>query len=174
MTITANRIHQLEVELTSRTQVLQDKRRQLASAESLFKRTRSNAEGAHVSRLSGEVRLAELAIDGVKEELERAKKPRPVQITGSRSQLVRDREQIVQARDFRHAQHQKQVDAAAQQSGYGDPKHVELHVRNLFGNTERMRRQADELDARRLADIDAQIAEIDRRAQQDQPPLDAA
>jgi hypothetical protein len=172
MTIATNRMHQLETELTTRTQGLKDKRRQLASAESLFKRTRSDVEGAHVSRLLGEVHLAEIAIDGVKEEIERTKKPRPVQITSSRWQLARDREQIVQQRDYRHAQHQKQVDEAVQESGYRDPKHVANHVRNIFGSTERMRLQADQQDARRLADIDAQLAEIDRRT--GSQPLDAA
>jgi hypothetical protein len=162
----------LETELQTRTQILQDKRRQLASAEALFKRSRNDGDGAHVSRLHSEVRLAELATEGVKEELERANAPRPVAIDSSRDQLVRDRALIVQQRDTRHADHQKQVDAAAQQSGYRDPKHVEQHVRNLFGNSERARRKADDFDAKRLAAIDAQLAEIERRA--GSQPQDAA
>lgn len=152
----------LTAEVTTRRQSLENKKQQLSGATARFKQTSHASDGETVARLAGEVRLAEIALDGVQEALRAELEPKRVQVTSSRVALLQQRAQIVQRRDWRHQQHQLQVDQERQRCGYTNEQHVQAHLRNVLGPGDLQRRRADEQDERELASISAQLAELDR------------
>lgn len=157
-----DRKKQLAAEAICRRQELDDKKRQLTGATQRYKHTRHTNDGATVARLAGELRLAEIALDGVDEEIQRLSE-RKVEVTSPRPDLLRQRAGIVQRREWRRSQHQLQVDQERQRCGSNVEQHVQTHLGNVFGPGERARRLADEQDQRELDHISAQLTELNRR-----------
>ncbi|MEI9950612.1 MAG: hypothetical protein WDO74_16950 [Pseudomonadota bacterium] len=163
---------QLTSEVAKRREKLEAARRDLAFATATLKRTGSAIDGQNVTKLAEAVRIAEISLDGATESLAAFNRPRPVQITAPRDALARERSEIVQKRDYRHKTHDEQVARVRQRCGSMSEAHIKIVLNNTFGAGELSRRQADEFDAKRIANIDAQLAELDRLA--GPQPLDAA
>ncbi|HET7540693.1 MAG TPA: hypothetical protein VFK05_12500 [Polyangiaceae bacterium] len=153
-------------EVNKRRERLEAARRDLAFATATLKRTGSAIDGQNVTKLAEAVRIAEISLDGATESLAALNRPRRVVVSDSpnvRTELQRERAEIVQKRDYRHKQHEEQVEAMRQRCKGMPEAHVKIVLNNTFGGGERSRRDADEFDAKRIAHIDAQLAELDRR-----------
>lgn len=168
------RIRQLELERRKHVSNRDSLVARLAGAEQTFKRTRAPSDGHVVTELRNALHLAELQVAGVDEDIGRAQAPRRIQITGNRDHLEGERQRIETRRNFRHKQHAEQVERERQRHRGAPEAHIEIHLRNRFGSSERARREADEQDARLLADIDSQLALLDRREVNQQQPQPAA
>lgn len=154
---------QLEAEAHTRRSRLEQYKNELARASDHYKRTRNDHDGARVTDFANRARLAELALDGVLEELAALDRPRPVSITSPRDELVRMEQQITQRREYRHREHERSVERERRACGYTVEAHIQTHLANLFRSGERMRRQADEQDQRQLDSIRAQLNVLDAR-----------
>lgn len=162
--MTNDRKQRLEAEARTRRTVLENLKNELEGATTRYRRTRNEAtDGARVTELAKRVRLAEIALDGVHDEIRDLGKPRAVSITSPREELLRQRAEIVQKREFRHRQHETAVQQERQRCGYNSERQIAQHLANTFGPGDRVRRQLDDLDERRLADISAELGEHDRR-----------
>jgi hypothetical protein len=159
-----NRKHQLEEESRTRRTTLEQLRTQLASATREYKSSRKDADGRSVSDFADRVRLAEMALDGVLEELDALNRPRRIEITDSRANLCRERDRVQQRLAYRRKEHDEQVEAERQRCGYRNPEWVKRHLANVFrGDPENVLRRSTAEDSTRLEAILAQIAELDRR-----------
>lgn len=158
------RKEQLRAEAATRRATLENQRKALKGATERFKFTRHPADGHSVAALAGQIRLAEIALDGTLEELAGLDEPPRVQVTSPRDELIRQRGEITQRLAFRRQQHEQAVAQERQRCGYRNEQHVQQHLQNVFGSGELLRRRHDEADERQLANIAEQLAELDRRA----------
>lgn len=156
----AARIQRLEREAADRRAILEAEKRLLAQTTAEYKRTRADSDGNRVAEAESRLRLAKLALDGVEEELRAARRPQRIVVTSPRDELVRQRQQITQRMQYRAKERQERVDHERRRCGFREERHIQAHLANVFG---RMRSVEDERDQHTLANIDAQLAELDRR-----------
>ncbi len=143
---------------------LRQARLTLAASEARYVRTRSPVEGNEIGRLTHEVRLLELQQRGIDHQLEVIANPPPVQLsTTDTAELHRQKAQLLQAQRYRHAQHQQQVERVRAQHASATADHMKIYLANAFAGSEAARRKLDSEDARRIANIDAQLSELERR-----------
>jgi hypothetical protein len=162
-----DRIQRLEKEQRETRARLEQLRRELEGASASFKQTRGYQAGVQVNELAGAVRLAELAHDGVTEELERARRPKRVEIYGPRDELERQRALILQQRAIREHDLAERIAAErARCPTKWSEQSVQVHLQQTLGIGLLPQRKSAEQEARLLSHLDEQLAELDRRAEQ--------
>jgi len=151
---------QLTDEVARRRERLETARRNLQLATERFKISGDAAQGQSVTQFAEAARLAEIALDGAHEQLQRLDQAQRV-VTDPvvRCDLARDRAEIVRRRDYRHKEHQERVDRIRQRCAGMSEAHTKIVINNECGNTEYLRRKEDERDAEALARIDAQLGD---------------
>jgi len=160
-----NRIRQLEAERDKKREALRQDRIQLNREENAYMRTRQG--GHNIGPLRDEIHLKELALEGIERDLERARQPQPIIIPvaarASETQeewLLRARSEIEHKRDFRHAQHEQQVEHLLQPYKDAPEAHRRIIYNNHFSSSEHSRREADAADQRLLDEIAQRLAAL--------------
>jgi hypothetical protein len=123
----------------------------------------SDSDARQVTELAELERLGDQALTFAEEQIELANQPKRPIPHSPPPELIRQRDEILQRRDYRHRVHDEQVAHELRRCGYEKPEHVAMHLRNVFGSSEHKRREADEQDKRQLQDISEQLAEWERR-----------
>lgn len=163
--ITINRTRKLASDRVAATEQLRQSRNSLASAEARYMRSRSIVDGNAIGQLTHQIRLLELSLKGFDQSLGLIARPAPVQlITTDTAELHRQKALILQQQRYRHAQHQQQVDRVRAEHKGAPPVHLATYMNNAFASSESARKRADAADDVRLANLDAQLAELERRS----------
>jgi hypothetical protein len=152
----------LQAEAASRRTNLENQRKALKGATERFKFTRHPADGRNVAELAGQIRLAEIALDGTLEALTKVEGPERAHVRSPREELFRQRREITQRLAFRRQQHEQAVAQERQRCGYRNEAHIQQHLRNVFGSGSILRRKTEEQDELQLKNIAEQLAELDR------------
>ncbi|MFZ5891276.1 MAG: hypothetical protein ACOY0T_09520 [Myxococcota bacterium] len=150
---------QLEAEATERRAALEEVRRDLANARERHRRTRDFQDYKAIEALSSREREHENALDGVLEDLAAMARPRRVEVSDSRENLLKRRAELVQRQAYLRREREDAMAQERRRCGSMSEKHAAQHVANIFGNC-----REPGIDEQRLVDhIDQQLAELDRR-----------
>jgi hypothetical protein len=147
-------------EVAQRRAKLGNIRRELSMATERFKRTGYDTDGQNVAKLAGAERLAEMALDGATEQLTSAA---GVRLTASRETLLAAQARITRLMANRHRERNEQIELERQRCGRMPERHIEQHLRNVFGRYDYRECVGDAADKKELARIEAELAEHDRR-----------
>jgi hypothetical protein len=157
-TTTMNQEH-WKNEVAQRRAKLEHIRSELRVARQRYLESAAEIDASNVMQLADRERLADEALTYAEEQLRAAT---TVRITRSREQLVSHRTMITRAMDRRHQEREQQIARERQRCGRMLEKHVETHLRNVFGRYDFNECAGDAEDKRTLASIDAELAEHDR------------
>lgn len=156
------RIAQLEAEHRQLKERLRLARNELAGAEADQRRQRDAISANRLTNAMATVRAAELAVEGIEQDLERARTAR-VEITGSRYSLEQRRAQLVRQNENAAREYEQQCEAI-RAAHRGEPEeHIKIHINNAMGSSAYWREKARRERQTEIDSIDAQLAELDRR-----------
>ncbi len=155
---------QLTAEAAERRETLEQLKLMRDRAVTQYKRTRADADGRAVSDVEQRLRLAEIALDGVLDDLKEADESPRVHITDSRAGLVAQRRDLETRLGAQRKDHEQALEIVRQRCGYRNPEWVKRHVENTYqGDPEQsFLRRTRELRTH-LDNVVAQLAELDRR-----------
>lgn len=121
----------LREEIDRREEELRLVKVQVQRAEEAFRFDRDNYQlGQEVVRLTGQVRLKELALEGAQQELSAADAPRRVVPTGSRDYLEGRRRELAQKLEYRETVRQREI-ARVREAFEGAPeRHLQIELQN--------------------------------------------
>ena len=159
--INQQRIQHLEQEASRRRSRLAQLQRELRAASDAAMSSAS-MNGDNLVAIAGAVQAAELSVAGIERDLAEARRPQRVIVTGSRSSLLRERDQVQQRLDW--VRSQRRIMEERVLAGR-DSRFMSQWRRVLLDNaglTETAARREEAPYLERLGHIDVQLAELDR------------
>ncbi|APU89279.1 hypothetical protein Rctr16k_20 [Virus Rctr16k] len=156
------RIAQLEAEHRKLKEQLRQARNELAAAEADQRSQRNDISATRLATALATVRAAELAVEGVVRDIERAHSP-SVRITSSQRDLEQRRAQLVRQGEITDREYEGQCEQIRAMHPHDPPEWNETRINNAMGPTAYYREKAKRERQAEIDHIDAQLAEFDRR-----------
>ncbi len=158
------RAQKLATDRVEQTERLRQTRSQLAALEARYMRGRNASDGNEIGRVTHEIRLLELSIRGIDQDLARLSRPQPVILhTTDADELRRQRALLIQQRDYADRQRKAQEDAIRAQHKGAPEAHVRTYLANAMTNSTRTYAKTQAEFTARIDALTGQLAQLERQ-----------